>query len=184
MKPAKSILTSLAVIGACLWTATASAGDPPKAPAAGPAPSAAPAAQAPGATLAAQQKLAERLNAIRGQSLAIALSHNRAEWESLSPDQRSRFRQEALAFLSESPEKQEQLLKQYQKLVSLSPQKQQDYRQIAQWLNVVVDSMSAEERKSLLAMPPEQRAKALLARKAELIQQGKLPAEAASQPVE
>jgi hypothetical protein len=183
MRPVKSILTTLLAIGATLWAGAASGDDPRPVKDRPAAPTTRPALQSAGATLAAQQRLAVRLNAIRGQSLASALSHNRAEWESLSPDQRSRFRQEALAFLSESPDQQDRLLKQYEKLVSLSPDRQDNYRQIAKWLKVVVDSLSAEERKNLLAMPPEQRAKALLVRKAELIQQGKLPPEAASQPV-
>jgi hypothetical protein len=184
MRPTTSILATLLLIGATLWAGAARGADPrPDRPAAATTrPAAGAAAQVTGVTLPAQQRLAAQLNAIRGTSLADSLSHNRAEWESLSPDQRSRFRQEALAFLSESPDQQDRLLKQYQKLISLSADRQENYRQIAKWLKVVVDSMSADERKSLLAMPPEQRAKALLARKAQLIEQGLLPADPTSQP--
>jgi hypothetical protein len=178
MRRASSILTAVLVIGSAFGAGAAFGADPKPA---GPNPAPAPAA---GATLAAQQRLAARLNALRGESLASALSHNRAEWESLSPDQRSRFRQDALAFLSESPDQQDRLLKQYQKLITLSAERQADYRQIAKWLKVVVDSMSADERKALREMPPEQRAKALLARKAELVSQGKLPAEPATRPAQ
>ena len=184
MRRASSILTILLLAGAAL-PAAAQSGRPapaadPKARAAAPASRPAPA----GVTLAAQKRLAERLNAIKGPSLAASLSHNRAEWESLSPDQRSRFRQEALAFLNQSPDRQELLLKQYQRLITLSAERQENYRQIAKWLKVVVDSMTFAERKALLEMAPEQRAKAILARKAELISQGKLPAESASRPAD
>ena len=141
-------------------------------------------APAAGVTLAAQRRLAEKLNAIKGTSLAASLSHNRAEWDSLSPDQRDRFRQEALAFLNESPQRQEQLLSQYQRLITLSAERQEHYRQIAKWLQVVVDSMTAAEREALLKMAPEQRARAILARKAELVSQGKLPPDPARRPAE
>jgi hypothetical protein len=129
----------------------------------------------PSAAMSAQKQLAGRLRAIKGDSIADALNHNRAEWSSLSPDQRSRFRREALAFLSRSPDQQDRLLRQYQRLVSLSAERQENYRRIAQWLSAVVGSMSADERKAMLEMSPQQRAKALLDRKAELIAKGKLP---------
>jgi hypothetical protein len=177
------VLAALALIGGTFLAAAGADPRPEDRPAATPAPAAAAAPTtrpAAGMTLAAQQRLADRLNAIKGGSLQASLSHNRAEWESLSPDQRNRFRQEALAFLSESPDQQDRLMRQYQRLVSLSADRQENYRQIAKWLKVVVDSMSPEERKALLEMPPEQKAKALLARKAELTAQGKLPAEPAA----
>jgi hypothetical protein len=165
--------------GALLAAGARPSGGAPAARAA--TPSARPAEPPPaGATLAAQQRLAERLNALKGPSLAAALDHNRAEWTSLSPDQRDRFRQEALAFLDQSPEQQDRLLRQYQRLIALSAERQENYRRIAQWVRVVVDSMTAEERKALLEMPPQQRAKALLERKRELIEQGKLSPDAAS----
>ena len=145
---------------------------------------AAPVSRPAGVTLAAQKRLADRLNAIKGPSLAASLSHNRADWEGLSPDQRDRFRQEALSFLSQSPERQEQLLARYQKLIALSADRQEHYRQIAKWLQVVVDSMTPAQREALLKMAPEQRAKELLARKAVLVSQGKLPEDPASRPAE
>lgn len=165
MRATRHILMILLVTAATLGVALAAPppkGDPAKAP-------------PPGSTLAAQKKLAARLNAIKGVSLAQVLGHNRSEWDRLSPDQRDRFRQQALAFLNQSPEQQEKLLDQYQKLVSLSAERRKDYREIAQWLKTVVDSFTPEQRKALLEMPPEQRAKTILDRKAELIRQGKLP---------
>ena len=184
MHRASSILTILLLAGAALPAAAQSA-RPPVGTDSKDRAAAATSRPAPaGVTLAAQKRLAERLNAIKGPSLASSLSHNRAEWESLSPDQRSRFRQEALAFLNQSPDRQELLLKQYQRLITLSAERQENYRQIAKWLKIVVDSMSYAERKALLEMAPEQRAKAILARKAELISQGKLPADPASRPAD
>ena len=145
-------------------------------PAARPADASASRAPAPGdAALAAQKQLAAKLRVLKVTSLAAALDHNRAEWTSLSPDQRSRFRQEALAFLSQSPDQQDRLLRQYQRLIALSAERQENYRRIAQWVQVVADSMTPDERRVLLEMPPQQRAKALLDRKAELVDQGKLP---------
>lgn len=133
----------------------------------------------PMGSIARQQLLAAKIKRImsEGASLASAMNHNRMEWESLSPDQRSRFRQEALAFLNENPQEQERLLAQYDKLISMSAARQQKYRQTAEWLKVVTASFTPDERKALLAMTPQQRAKALLDRKAELIQTGKLPAD-------
>ena len=183
MRSASSILLFLLLAGAALPVAAQSgrpAGADPKDRPAGTAAALRPAPT--GVTLAAQKRLAERLNAIKGVSLAASLSHNRAEWESLSPDQRNRFRQEALAFLNQSPDRQERLLRQYQRLITLSAERQENYRQIAKWLKVVVDSMTPAERKTLLEMAPEQRAKAILARKTELISQGKLPPEPTSRP--
>ncbi len=152
----------------------------------------------PMGSIARQLLLAAKLKRANHEavSLAAAMDHNRADWEKLSPDQRSRFRQEALAFLNENPQEQERLLQQYDKLISMSAAKQAKYRQTAEWLKVVTASFTAEERKALLALTPEQRAKALLERKALLIKEGKLPAEtptsapateatsAASQPTE
>ena len=179
MRPANFILATLFLAGATFLAApagrTAAGADAKDRPAAATRPAA-------GATLAAQKRLAELLNALKGESLTASLSHNRAEWETLSPDQRSRFRQEAMAFLSESPDQQERLLRQYQRLISLSAERQENYRRIARWLKVVVDSMTPEERKGLLEMPPDKRARAILARKAELISQGKLSPDPATLP--
>jgi hypothetical protein len=152
----------------------------------------------PMGSIARQLLLAAKLKRANHEavSLAAAMDHNRADWEKLSPDQRNKFRQEALAFLNENPQEQERLLQQYDKLISMSAAKQAKYRQTAEWLKVVTASFTPEERKTLLALTPEQRAKALLERKAQLIKEGKLPAEtpksapateatsAASQPTE
>ena len=138
----------------------------------------------PQGSVASQLQLLNKIRAVQeGTTLAAALDHNRMEWESLSPDQRNRFRKDALAFLSANPQEQEQLVKQYEKLIKLSSEQQLKYRRTAEWLKVVVASYTPEERKQLAEMTPGQRANALLQRKAELIRQGKLPEEmSTSQP--
>ena len=70
MRATRHILMILLVTAATLGVALAAPppkGDPAKAP-------------PPGSTLAAQKKLAARLNAIKGVSLAQVLGHNRSEW--------------------------------------------------------------------------------------------------------
>ena len=137
----------LLLTAATLWT-SAQAAEPQPAPreaaaAASPDkhPQADGTAPAPG-SVARQLMLANRLRAIQGSSLTAAISHNRAEWESLSPDQKERFRHDALAFLNEPPEQQQHLLEQYEKLIALSAAQQEHYRQMAQWLKVVTDSFT------------------------------------------
>jgi hypothetical protein len=105
---------------------------------------------------------------------SLAMSINRQEWDRLTPDERDKYRREALAFLSKSPEEQEKVIKHYEQLIKLTAQKREAYLQRAQWLHVVVESFSAQERDELTKLPPDQRAKRLLERKAELIKQGKL----------
>lgn len=105
---------------------------------------------------------------------SLAMSINRQEWDHLTADERDKYRREALAFLSKSPEEQARVIEHYEKLIKLSAQKREAYLQRAQWLRVVVDSFSAQERDELTKLPPDQRAKRLLDRKAELIKQGKL----------
>ena len=129
----------------------------------------------PGQTVDVARQLRLRLNLAKvanGDSLAMSI--NRQEWDRLTPDERDKYRREALAFLSKSPEEQEKLIKQYDKLINLSAQKQAAYLQRAQWLHVVVESFTAQERDELTKLPPDQRAKRLLERKTELVKQGKL----------
>jgi hypothetical protein len=123
--------------------------------------------------VAKQLKLKLKLAEVAsGESLSMSI--NRQEWDRLTPDERDKYRREALAFLGKSPEEQEKVLKHYDELVKLSDAKKQAYLQRAAWLHAVVESFTAQERKDLTQLPPDQRAKRLLQRKAELIQQGKL----------
>ncbi len=118
-------------------------------------------AKAPTIDVAKQLRLVLKLRtAAAGDSLAMSI--NRQEWTNLTPDERDKYRREALAFLSKSPEEQEKILKHYDNLVSLSAQKRQAYLQRAQWLHVVVESFTAQERQDLTQLPPDQRAKRLL----------------------
>ncbi|HUT60856.1 MAG TPA: DUF3106 domain-containing protein [Phycisphaerae bacterium] len=154
-------------------TGVVAAGDPePKERPEGPSIS-----RPPAGSIAAQLRLAAKLRAIKGPTLAAALDHNRAEWEALSPDERSRFREHAVAFLNESPEQQERLLEQYRRLIQMSAERREEYRRTAKWLAVVAESFTAAERQALLQMPPEKRARVILERKAELIRRGVLPRE-------
>ena len=68
----------------------------------------------------------------------------------------------------------EKLIEGYEKIIKMTAARREAYLQRAQWLHVVVESFSAQERDDLTKLPPDQRAKRLLERKAELIQQGKL----------
>ena len=164
----------IAAITTCLATAVVQAADNPS-----PKP--------PKGSMARQLMLKYRLaGKLTDGTLQASISHNRQEWESLSPDQRDHYRQEALAFMDKSPEEQEALLKKYESLIKMDAQKQQAYRERARWLKVVVDSFTPQERENLQKISPDERAKILLDRKAQLISEGKLiPAtQPATQPAE
>ncbi len=135
-------------------------------------------------SIAEQLRLKLKLKAIsKGDGLVAAINHNRNEWEQLSPDQRDEYRRNVVAFLNKSPEDQEKLLKHYDKLVKLSPVKRQEYRERAKWVNAVSDNLSETEKTELLTLSPQERARKLIERRDELIQQGKLKlAEPASRP--
>lgn len=123
--------------------------------------------------VAKQLKLKLKLAEVAsGESLSFSI--NRQEWDRLTADERDKYRREALAFLNKSPEEQEKVLKHYEELVKLTDQKRQAYLQRAAWLHVVVQSFTAQQRQELTQLPPDQRAKRLLQRKTELMQQGKL----------
>lgn len=127
--------------------------------------------------VARQMRLKLRL-AKEANDESLATSINRQEWDRLTPDERDKYRREALAFLNKTPEEQEKLLRHYEQLIKLSADKREVYLKRAQWLQVVVDSFSAEERKELAATSPQERASRLLDRKAQLIREGRLPADA------
>ena len=131
----------------------------------------------PKGSLARQQLLKTRLARIMPTGLSSALSHNRREWDALTPDQRRQYRRSFLAFLRKSPEERTRLLSHYEKLFKMSAERRDAYRQRTEWLKVVVASFTPAERKALSAMSPTDRARKLLARKAELIRQGKITAD-------
>ena len=136
----------------------------------------------PKGSLARQQLLKTRLARIMPTPLSSALSHNRREWDALTPDQRGQYRRSFLAFLHKSPEERTRLLSHYEKLFKMSADRRDAFRRRAKWLKVVVASFTPAERKAMSAMSPTDRARKLLARKAELIHQGKIKPAATAAP--
>lgn len=129
-------------------------------------------------SIASQLHLAQRLRArSEGKTLASALDNNRSEWESLSPDERNKLRNDALAFLRENPQSQRLLLERYQKVIAMSAQRQAKYRHMAKWVDAVRRSLTPAQRQELLLMTPMERAKALIARRQELQRVGELQPE-------
>jgi len=128
----------------------------------------------PRGSLAAQLRLKLSLQMSGGTSLAASMNHNRLDWEVLSPEQRERFRGMAVAFLNKDPKEQETLLRRYSDFLSLDKQKREEYRVRADWVRAVVASFTPQERKNLASMSSMDRAKALIARRDELVSQGKL----------
>lgn len=131
----------------------------------------------PYGSIARQKLLQFRLRMIHEGTLSASLDHNENEWESLPPDRRDQYRRNALAFLKKNPDQQDKLLKHYEKLIKMDAQKRDAYRRRAVWLNIVVESFRPEERKALLEMSPDQRAKKLIDRRDLLVRQGKLKLE-------
>ncbi len=146
---------------------------------------AAPKSKPPVGSVARQLLLKHQLQSISEGGLAELVSRNRSDWKSLTPDEQDRYRHYALAFLEKNPQEQEKLIARHERLIKMSAQRRQAYRQRAKWLKVVIDSFTPEQRRELEKLSPEDRARRLLQRKAELIKQGKLAADpppAASQP--
>ena len=126
-------------------------------------------------SVAAQLALQYKLQAAGdGLSLAAALDHSRDAWESLSPDEREKFRKVALAILRKDPAEQEELLAHYEKLIKMSAERQKAYERRAAWLKAVLDTLSEDEKKQLLAMPPRDRAARLIELRDKLVAEGKL----------
>lgn len=157
-----------AVVAACITAPAFADGDKP-----------------PVGSVACQLLLKRRLEKISTGTLTASLNHNRNRWEQLSPDQRDKVRRDALAFEAKTAAEQEKMIERHDALSKMSPEKRKAYRRRAKWLSAVVAGFTDDERKQLKAMTPDQRAKRLLERKAELIKQGKLKVEApATQPTE
>lgn len=128
----------------------------------------------PFGSLARQLSLKLQLEIAGGGSLAASLDHNRERWRMLTPEQRERFRQYAVAFLKKNPVDQAKLMRQYAFFLSLSEDKKVAYRLRAMWLKEVSESLSPEERQRIRRMPPVERARALRARRDQLVREGKL----------
>jgi hypothetical protein len=136
----------------------------------------------PRGSLAAQLRLKLSLQMTGGTSLAASMDHNRQDWEMLSPEQRERFRGMAVAFLDKDPKEQEKLLRSYSAFLSLDKQKREQYRARADWVRTVVASFTPQERKQLESMSSMDRAKAIIARRDELVSQGKLQLQPTTRP--
>ena len=131
--------------------------------------------QPPLGSVARQLRLKQKLLlAAAGVPLSEALKHNRQEWESLTPNQRGQFRRNVYAFRNKSPQEQTRLLEHYEKLFTMTAKRREAYRRRARWLRVVVEDFTPQQREQLKAMSPDERARKLLARKAELIRRGVL----------
>lgn len=134
-----------------------------------------PLARPPRGSVAAQLQFKLKLiRAGSGQTLASSIGHNRKEWESLSPDQRDRYRMEYLAFLKESPDRQQRVIEKFGKLIRMDAKRQAAYRSRAHWLKAVVKNLTADERLRLKDLTPQDRAKALLEMRDRLVREGKL----------
>ena len=132
----------------------------------------------PAGSIAAQLRLKMKLHQITLGPLAVTMRHNRMEWDSLTPDERGRFRKSFLAYRHKSPAEKERLLTHYEELFKMRADRREAYRRRAKWLDVVVRSFTAKERKALQEMTPDDRARKILARKALLIKQGRLKVDA------
>lgn len=127
----------------------------------------------PMGSLARQRLLKHRLNAINNGTLASTIDHNRAAWATLSPEEREVYRDRLRAFIND-PEKVEELIEYHSRLLEMSRERQEAYRHRQKWLKVVVASFTLQERKNIQQLSPDQRAKVMLKRKAELVKEGKL----------
>ena len=131
----------------------------------------------PKGSLARQLLLKYRLEKIANGTLTASLDHNRSEWESFSPEMRRRYRDEALAFLKSDPARQKKLLEHYEKFAAMSAEKRREYRLTARWVKAVVATLTPAQRKNLLEMRPDDRAKFLRDRRDELVRAGRLTLE-------
>jgi len=128
--------------------------------------------------ISTQLKLKQKLLAAMGKTkLAESLAHVQSEWESLTPDQRNRFREQALAFLRKNDQQQEELLERYEKLIKLTAERRQQYRQRANWLTAVVEWLEKNDPKrieQIKAMRPLDRARELIALRDALVRENKI----------
>ncbi len=120
--------------------------------------------------------IATVLDEISGGSLADAIRQHPG-WDKLTAEQKQTYRIEVLSYLQMTPEQQDQAINRFSELSKMSPEERKQHRLQAEWIQVVADSFSAEERKELSLMSPQARSRKMLLRKEELIRQGKIDAE-------
>ena len=128
----------------------------------------------PAGSVASQLDLKFQLLRASSGPLAASLKQNQRDWDNLLPDQREKFRKEAFAFLQKNPKEQDRLIQYYAKFIAMSADKQDAYRRRAEWLKVVVNSFTPEERRKIEEMTPADRAAKLLERRDQLVAEGKL----------
>jgi hypothetical protein len=129
----------------------------------------------PAGSIAAQLRLRFRLLRQSSGTLTAALDHNLEAWRALSPDQRENFRRKTLAYLEKNPEDRRKIEEIYRNYLSeMSPKRREAFVRRAKWLDVVIKSFSAAERKELLKLSPTERARRLHDRKREMIKSGEL----------
>ncbi len=131
----------------------------------------------PMGSLARQLLLKHRLDAVNSGKLAGNISHNREKWETLPPEERGRLLDRVEHFVAQEPDAEEKIIEYHKRLLNMSLERQEAYRQREKWLKVVVASFTPQERENLQKLTPDERAKILLARKAELMKAGKLPSD-------
>jgi len=113
--------------------------------------------------------------------LAKLLAHVEQEWESLTPDQQRRYGQQAMAFLSKSPEQQEELLRRYEKYIKMTAADRERYRQRADELAAVVrwlEKNDPERIEQLKKTTPMARARQFLELRDTLLREKKISLEA------
>ncbi len=134
-----------------------------------------PAAVAPRGSIAQQLSLLAKLNAaVQGVDLATSLNHNRREWEQLSPDEREQFREKYRAWAEQNPQQQQEILRQFEEWIRIAGQRKEKYRRMNEWLHVVVESFTPEERAELQKLSSDERARRIVQRRDALVAAGKL----------
>lgn len=130
---------------------------------------------APRGSIARQlQVKAKLLAAAQRTTLVAMLDHNRAEWESLSAEQREGFRRESRAFRAKDPKRQEEMIRRFDEWIRLAGQRKQKYRLMYRWVKVVAASFTPEQREKIRRMSADQRARAYRTRRDELVEAGEL----------
>jgi len=130
---------------------------------------------APRGSIARQLQIkAKLLAAAQGTTLVAMLDHNRAAWESHSPDQRESFRREARAFRAKDPKEQEEMIRRFDEWIGLAAERKENLRRMYGWVKVVAASFTPAEREEIRLMSANRRARAFILRRDALVKAGKL----------
>lgn len=138
-----------------------------------------PVRSAPWGSIARQlQVKAKLLAAAQGTTLVAMLDHNRAAWDSHSPDQRESFRQEALAFRAKDLKEQEEMIRRFDEWINLAAERKENLRRMYRWVKVVAASFTLAQREEIRLMSADKRARAFILRRDELVKAGRLSLDA------